>query len=225
MLVAGIDEAGRGPCLGPMVLAIALAHKGDEGRLLEIGVRDSKVLAPIERTRQYKLLRKALLEFGTASIPAEEIDSLRDRKSLNEIEAMRIGQLLNSLKQKPDVVYVDCPDIIERAFAKRIKNYISFDPIIYSEHKADVNYPIVSAASIIAKVERDSAIEELSQKYGFMGTGYPHDEDTISFIRSWIDKNNCLPNFVRKSWLTNQRLLDEKFQAKLGTFAQAGAGK
>ncbi|MFA4907558.1 MAG: ribonuclease HII [archaeon] len=218
MLVAGIDEAGRGPCLGPMVLSIAMLAKKDEQKLLDIGVRDSKQLAPAERERQYVLLKRALLEFGSANIPAEEIDSLRDRKSLNEIEAMRIGQLLNSLKQKPDVVYVDSPDIIEKSFAKRIRNYISFNPIIYSEHKADVNYPIVSAASIIAKVERDSAITELSQKYGFMGSGYPHDEDTISFIRKWLDENNCLPHFVRKSWLTNQRLLDEKFQSSLSGF-------
>ena len=215
MLIAGIDEAGRGPALGPMVLAIATIKKSDEERLFEIGVKDSKLLSPEKRTEQFSQIKKALYEYSTVHVTAKEIDKLRLRKSLNEIEAMKIGYLLNKLKQKPDVVYVDAPDPIASKFADRIWNYITFETRIKSEHKADVKYPVVSAASILAKVERDLEIENLSHKYGKMGSGYPHDPTTIEFIKKWINEKKSLPDFARKSWQTNINLMDSKFQKKL----------
>jgi len=215
MLIAGIDEAGRGPALGPMVLSIATIEKKDEELLRKLGVKDSKLLQAKERQRQRRELRKILYEFNSVKIPAAEIDSLRDRKSLNEIEAMRIGYLLNSLKKKPEVAYVDAPDPIAKNFGKRIKKYISFGLTIKAEHKADVNYPIVSAASIIAKVERDTAIERLCRKYGKLGSGYPHDPDTIAFLCNWVKKNKSLPDFARKSWETSKNIENKVFQKKL----------
>lgn len=215
VIVAGIDEAGRGPVLGPLVLAVGTMHKRDEERLLEIGVRDSKLLSARERSRQYAKLKKCLQEYCTAKIEPFELDKLMDRKSLNEIEAMRAAQLLNELKQKPELVIVDSPDPIQENFARRIKKYISFDAVVRTEHKADCNHPIVSAASIIAKVERDREIRLLAKKHGRIGSGYPHDELTINFIKKYLEKNGRLPDFARKSWDTSQRLLDEKFQKKL----------
>ena len=215
MLIAGIDEAGRGPCLGPMVLAVTTIEKKDEEELLKIGVKDSKQLSAKERERQFKLITKVANEFASSHIKAEEIDSLRDFKSLNEIEAMRIGSLLNNLQEKPSIVYIDSPDIIQGNFGKRIKKYVSYDLILVTEHKADVNYPIVSAASIIAKVERDNAIEELAKKYGNIGSGYPHDEDTINFLKKWLKSHKDLPDCARKSWITSQALLNDKYQKKI----------
>src|SRR3989344_7069004 len=141
MLIAGVDEAGRGPALGPMVLSIASIEKKDEEKLVKLGVKDSKLLTEKERERQNKELPKILFEFNSVHIGPAEIDQLRDRKSLNEIEAMRIGYLLNSLKTKPDIVYIDSPDPIARNFGKRIEKYISFGLEIRAEHKADLNYP------------------------------------------------------------------------------------
>ncbi len=215
MIIAGIDEAGRGPALGPMVLAVACIEKEKEESLLQIGVKDSKQLSPQQREQQDKQLRSTLFEFGSIHIEAAELDGLMDWKSLNEIEAMRIGMLLNRLKQKPDVVYVDAPDPIARNFAQRIRKYISFNTVIKSEHKADVNYPIVSAASIIAKVERDAAIKELCKQYGDLGSGYPHDPKTISFLCNFIKRNKRLPAIARKSWETNKTIEDGFFQKKL----------
>ena len=218
MLIAGIDEAGRGPCLGPMVLAVAALRKKDEDVLLEIGVKDSKLLSAGERERQLVELEKVLSEFSFTAVDAAEIDELRDRKSLNEIEAMRIGLLLNAMKKKPDIVYVDSPDILQENFATRIRKYISFDTVLKTEHKADVNYPIASAASIIAKVERDRLISELAKKHGEIGSGYSHDSVTIKFLENFVAKNKCLPDFARKSWITSQNLLDKEMQKKLGDF-------
>ena len=218
MLIAGIDEAGRGPCLGPMVLAIATIEKREEDRLLEIGVKDSKLLTPKMRVQQLAQIQKTVSEFSCARIAAKEIDSLRNRKSLNEIEAMRAGMLLNALKRKPEVVYVDSPDILQENFGKRLKKYISFDTVLKTEHKADANYPVVSAASIIAKVERDKCIEELASKHGKIGSGYSHDKVTIKFLKEFVSKNKKLPSFARKSWLTSQELLNREFQKKIGDF-------
>ncbi len=215
MLIAGIDEAGRGPVLGPLVLAVATIEKKDEESLKTLGVKDSKMLSPKERERLFAEIQKMAVAYATNHIAAHEIDSLRDHKSLNEIEAMRAAQLLNGLKQKPELAIVDSPDTIQGNFAKRIRQYISFDCVIQAEHKADVNYPIVSAASIIAKVERDAAIALLAKEHGPMGSGYPHDEETIAFVEKWLNDNGKLPPFARKSWNTAQRLMDKQFQKKL----------
>jgi ribonuclease HII len=215
MLIAGIDEAGRGPVLGPLVLAVCCIHKKDEEKLVELGVRDSKLLSASERERQFLEIKNIAREFNSIKIQAKEIDLLRNRKSLNEIEAMRIGFLLNELKEKPEIVFVDSPDLIERNFAERIKKYLSFNCIIKSEHKADLNYPVVSAASIIAKVERDNEIKKLEEKYGKLGSGYPGDEFTERFLAEWVKENGSLPDFARNSWHTSQRVLSKRYQKKL----------
>ncbi len=219
MIIAGIDEAGRGPALGPMVLAIATIEKSREEELLGLGVKDSKQVTPATRVKQSKALKKMLREFNCIHIDAAELDGLMDWKSLNEIEAMRIGLLLNGLREKPDVVYVDAPDPIAVNFGKRIKKYISFNTVIKSEHKADSTYPIVSAASVIAKVERDAAIKKLCKKYGEIGSGYPHDPKTISFLCNFIKRNKKLPAIARKSWETNKALTASVFQKRLSKWS------
>lgn len=215
MIIAGVDEAGRGSCLGNMVLGIALIEKKKEEKLVELGVKDSKLLPPKTREKFYKKLPKLLKEFNSMHVTAKEIDTLRTRKSLNEIEAMGIADLLNNLKHRPDVLFVDSPDPIQGNFGERIRKYLSFDVVIRSEHKADLNYPIVAAASIIAKVERDASVKKLEKKFGKLGSGYPHDEATIKFINDYLNKNNRLPEIARKSWETNKNILDAKYQTKL----------
>jgi ribonuclease HII len=215
MLIAGIDEAGRGPVIGPLVLAITSIEKTQEEKLIELGVTDSKLLSIKQRQEFFPKIKKLVKECSFIKISPKEIDTLRDTKSLNEIEAMRIGQLLNQLKTKPDKVYVDSPDIISQNFEKRIRNYLDFECEIVSEHKADLNYPIVSAASIIAKIERDESIKELEKIHGKIGSGYPGDEVTITFLKKWLNKHNSLPDFSRKSWETAKNLENKKFQTKL----------
>ena len=86
---------------------------------------------------------------------------------------------------------------------------------IVSEHKADSTYPIVSAASVIAKVERDEAVKKLSEEFGELGSGYPGDEITINFLKKYLLQNNVMPNCVRKSWQTIKVLQNERYQTKL----------
>lgn len=218
MLIAGVDEAGRGPAIGPMVLAVAVISSEKEDILFELGARDSKLIPPLERERLYPLMRQTLSHYSTYHLSAFEMDELMDYDSLNEIEAMKIGALLNDLPARPDLVYVDSPDPLAGNFARRIENYISYHPKIVAEHKADVNYPIVSAASILAKVERDEVIKKLQKKYtsfGDIGSGYSHDERTISFLKNYLNTYQKLPECARQKWGTNIRLLDSRYQTKL----------
>ncbi len=215
MLIAGIDEAGRGPCIGPLVMAVALINKNDEQRLIDIGVKDSKLLTANERESQFPLIKSALLEFRSSHVSPQEIDGMVGRRGLNELEAMHAAKLLNSLSKKPDVAYVDSPDVVMDEFARRIRKFLSFPVKIISEHKADLNYPIVSAASIIAKVERDRAIRKISGEFGEVGSGYPGDEATISFLKKYFINNSEVPGFVRKSWQTIKDLQEKKYQKKL----------
>ncbi len=215
MLIAGIDEAGRGPCLGPLVMAITTVEKKDEEKFIEIGVKDSKELSPKDREEKFLQIKKIAEETNFMPISAKEIDTLRERYSLNEIEAMHAAKLLNSLEKKPKIVYVDSPDTIMAEFGRRIEKYLTFKTKIISEHKADANYPVVSAASIIAKVERDDEIKKIAEKFGPVGSGYPGDENTIKFLRKYFQENNIMPDIARMSWQTVKNLQDEKFQKKL----------
>ncbi len=211
-MILGIDEAGRGPVIGPMVIAGVILDCIPEG------VKDSKELTKEERESLFNEICKNCIEYNYVMIQPWEIDEKRRIMSLNELEALKIAELIESFENSPKEIVVDAPDIVADQFALRIKKYLK-DPVkIKAEHRADKKYPEVSAASIIAKVVRDREIEKLEEKYGRIGTGYPHDEDTLRFIERWIDENGELPMFARKSWWTSIRLLDKKFQKKLNDF-------
>jgi len=123
---------------------------------------------------------------------------------LNRFEAEAMSRVITIFK--PDVVYVDASDVLADRFGEHIAEKLDFNLKIVSEHKADITYPIVSAASIIAKVERDMAISHLQKKYGNLGSGYPSDSNTTKFLSDWIRKFDCYPDFVRKSWKTSKRI-------------------
>ena len=118
---------------------------------------------------------------------------------------------------RPDIAYVDASDVLEDRFKQHILESLPFKVEIISEHKADRSYPIVSAASIIAKVERDKEIAELAKKYGDFGSGYPTDPKTISFLKQCLDSFDEYPAFVRKSWKPAKKARSEKgaFQKKI----------
>jgi ribonuclease HII len=208
MLVSGVDEAGRGPVIGPLVIAGVLFDENELPKLAELGVKDSKLLSPQKRETLALQIKKLALIHHVVWLSPPEIDRVVESKrklhKLNRLEAQAMARVITVLK--PDVAYVDAADIIPDRFAEHIAEKLSFSPKIICEHKADLNYPIVSAASIIAKVERDRAISQLQKKHGNMGCGYPSDHNTIKFLEDWIRKFGAYPDFVRKSWKTAKRV-------------------
>lgn len=211
MLVAGIDDAGRGSAIGPLVIAGILLKEEDLPRLIELGVKDSKLLSAKRRAELAEEIRKIALKCYVLKISPAEIDkavsSGRKLHKLNRLEAKAMAKVIEELK--PDVAYVDASDVVAERFKQHIQECLPFKVEVVSEHKADRKYPIVSAASIIAKVERDRAIDEIRKKYGEIGCGYPTDHRTIKFLEECLRKFGEYPDFVRKSWKPAKKLRSE----------------
>lgn len=187
----------------------------DEAKMKLLGVRDSKELTPDKRESLAAKIRRSAKEIHAIEIPAKTIDEMRKVMSLNELEALKMAELIELFAEKPDKIVIDAPDAIEKNFLKRMKKYLVTDTKIVAEHYADKNHPSVSAASIIAKTERDRLIRELEKKQGIIvGTGYPHDPKTIAFLKSCEE----YPDFVRKSWDTSKRIKERRGQKSLIEF-------
>lgn len=209
-MICGMDEAGRGPVCGPLTIGCVIVK--DDAELKELGVKDSKDMSPERRVELDKKIRK-IATCHVRSLKPGFIDHCRDAASLNEIEAEAIGKILN--RMRPKKLFVDSPDRPGSVFADRIRRYAKIPLEIHSTNFAESKYPVVAAASIIAKVKRDSEIVKLHKEFGFFGSGYPSDERTIKFLQGWIRKNKDYPEFVRKSWYTSERLMEEKVQRKV----------
>ena len=213
-MVLGIDEAGRGPVIGSMVIAGVLLDEKKSPTLKRLGAKDSKLLTPKKREELETKVRELAKEVHFLKVSASEIDEKRKVMSLNELEAMKMAELIESFDNRPDKIIIDLPDPTESKFINRIKKYIPLDIETIARHKADRDYVEVSAASIIAKVERDKEILELEKKHGItLKTGYPHDPFTIEFLEKLDGK---YPDFVRKSWDTIRKVMSRKGQKKLG---------
>jgi ribonuclease HII len=219
MKIAGVDDAGRGPVIGPLVIAGVMVEEKDLSRLRNLGVKDSKLLSPRRREQLAEEIKKLALQFHVIRLSPAEIDKIVDTgkklHKLNRLEAHTMAKVIAALK--PDIAYVDASDVLAERFGKHIEEKLPFRIQIVSEHKADVKYPVVSAASIIAKVERDRAVEELAKKHGDMGSGYITDPKTVDFLEKWVKTHGSYPDFVRKSWKPAKRLKEdaEARQAKL----------
>jgi ribonuclease HII len=181
--LAGIDEAGRGPVLGPMVIAAVVVDERNVPKLEELGVKDSKRLTPRRREKLFDEIIYLLDDYVVLELWPEEIDSREG--TLNEFEVENFVKALNSLKVKPDVIYIDAADVKEARFGEEIGKRLNFKAEIVAEHKADDKFVPVSAASILAKVTRDRAIEKLKGRYGEIGSGYPSDPRTRAFLESY----------------------------------------
>ncbi|MEM1586284.1 MAG: ribonuclease HII [Candidatus Bathyarchaeia archaeon] len=217
MLICGVDDAGRGPVIGPLVIAGVLVDEDGLQKLIQLKVRDSKTLSPKRRNELAAQILGVVRNYSVIKVQPWEIDSVIERgkkfNRLNRLEARIMARIISELK--PDIAYVDASDVLPERFKQHILEELPFKVEIISEHKADKTYPVVSAASIIAKVERDREIEILKRKYGDFGSGYPTDPKTISFLRNWIEKHNSYPDFVRKSWKTAKRALEGRGQRTL----------
>jgi ribonuclease HII len=186
-----------------------------------MGVRDSKLLTPEQRARLEPKIRNLALKVSQVEAQPQEIDDVVFRaeklRKLNFLEARMMAQVLSELA--PDAAYVDASDVNEARYAEDIRGFLPSTlrgVKIFSEHHADRTYPVVSAASIVAKVRRDAVVDGLKQQFGDFGSGYMTDPKTMAFLRSWRRSHREYPPIVRKSWKTIQELEDEFSQSRLG---------
>lgn len=213
MLIAGIDEAGRGPVIGPMQMCICVIDSNDNAMIRKLGIKDSKLLTKDQRDTLYKEIKKFAKEYHSIRIDADDIDKQREKDSLNYIEIKMQAKLINKLKCKPDYIYIDCPQTSTEAYKDKLYALLDIDTKLIVENKADLNYPVVSCASIIAKVDRDAEIEKVQKELGFdLGCGYPHDAITLKAIPK-LEKTK--PEFIRKSWQTYIDIKNKEKQKKL----------
>ncbi len=218
MLITGIDEAGRGPVIGPLVIAGVLIEEKEEEKLKSIGVKDSKLLDKKQREELFKKILGMVKEYKIISITPDIIDStLKSHDSnLNILEAKTTAEIINFLN--PEKAIIDLPDRNQERYKEFIKKELTNKEIsLVAEHKADLNYPVVGAASILAKVTRDRYIEHLKEMFGEdFGSGYTSDEKTIRFLeKHW---NNNKIHFFRKEWVTWKEIKQKKQQKKLFDF-------
>ncbi|MEE1118248.1 ribonuclease HII [Methanosphaera sp.] len=203
-LVLGIDEAGRGSVIGPLVIGGVLMKRKKLRFLDRIGVKDSKKLSSKTRTTISRKIKK-ITEFKTVIITADEIDNLRNSgTNLNKIETNAMTEIIKHFN--PDLCCIDCIDVNEERFHNRIQ-HINHKMKVITEHKADDTYNIVSAASIIAKVERDKQLAIIRNEYGAVGSGYPSDKHTISYLKSLKGE---YPPIVRQTWNTIKNIEEKE---------------
>ncbi|MCD4703515.1 MAG: ribonuclease HII [Methanosarcinaceae archaeon] len=208
MKVVGIDEAGKGPVIGPMCIAGVRIDESKVHILKNLGVVDSKRLSPKKREQFASQIIKYADDHFVFVVSPLQIDELRNIMSMNDIMVIGFTRVLEKLT--PDRAFVDAADVNAERFGKRLlTEYSKIDQEhadgleIVSEHKADDTYPIVSAASILAKVRRDELIEEIKKEVGVdFGSGYPSDPKTKDFLAKWVKEHDHFPDFVRHSWKT-----------------------
>jgi len=178
-------------------------------QLYSDGVRDSKLLTRQQRERLFDVIREKAISYVVLSIKPEEIDEYVRRKKkhtkLNYLEAIYMARAINKLQG--EVAYVDASDTDVRVFSAQIEENLERKLSIVAVHHADRLFPVVSAASILAKVSRDREIEKLKKEVGDFGSGYPSDPRTVKFLKEWIASKKSPPPFTRLSWKTWKKLL------------------
>jgi len=204
-LIGGIDEAGRGSIIGPLLIAGISIMKSEIPKLQSIGVKDSKLLTQKARDKLYQFIIDIADSICVYRIECDEIDKNVFLKNLNKMEAEVMAIVVNNIQA--ETIYVDSCDVNPLRFKENIERRIASSPKLYCLHRADVVNGVVAAASIIAKVERDSALQEIRNVYPEIGSGYPSDSNTMNFIKMWIARYGQAPQFARKSWKPLKNML------------------
>ena len=210
-LLIGIDDAGRGPVMGPMVLAGVLIRKEQEQKLRDIGAKDSKLLTSQKREQILSEIKKTVLDSSFKIISPNDIDTgFGEGLNLNQVEALAAGSIINDLTQKLSVeqrksvkIILDCPSINTNGWKAQLLNYVKEKSLnISCEHKADFYHVVVSSASILAKVTRDAEIEKIKTHLAMdFGSGYPSDPNTKNLLEKNVN-NPKLKGIFRESWST-----------------------
>ena len=211
-MICGVDEAGKGAVFGPLVVAAVACVSDEEARA--VGARDSKTLSPKRREEIYVEII-ARFPVATRILTPVEIDA-RPRASLNTCIARAHAAVVSDLS--PDIAILDACDVDERRYRRTVAGFLAIKCRILSVHEADRIYPVVGAASIVAKVLRDRAIADLALEHGEIGSGYPADPITIAYLRDYLKSRKAPPPFARTSWATMRSLVNELVQTRIMDF-------
>ena len=222
-LTLGLDDAGRGPVIGPMILAGCLLKKDVEKELKNLGVKDSKQLTHKRREFLEKKKKETAETFEVIVIHPDKIDHAQEQGTkLNELEAQACAKIIDKINKAPYnkekiKVVIDCPSTSIAKWSdylkQKIKDLSTLE--ISCEHKADKNNVSVGAASILAKCQREREIKKLKEIYGDkLGSGYTSDPLTIKFLEKFADKHKDKGIF-RKTWVTWKNAYNKIGQRKL----------
>ncbi|MGE0207084.1 MAG: ribonuclease HII [Candidatus Babeliales bacterium] len=224
IIITGIDDATKCPCIGSIFVAGVVADKTTIARWKKLGVKDSKLVAPKKRFNHEKIIKETALAYSNCQITPAMIDD--KSLNLNDWEMVTVFNILKELYQKQSMlgdVHVDNWETSTKGFNERFARILSdevstqlherniaFDKeqlratYFLPEHRADELYTIVGAASILAKTSSDIQYQEYKKIYGDFGSGSPADPKTRFFV--WQHRQNPLP-IIRKSWNTFKTLV------------------
>lgn len=215
----GTDEAGKGPVLGSMFAAAVRADPA----ALPAGVADSKCLTAGRRAELAAAIRERAAATAVVEIPVERIDDPdTDMNGLTvDAHADALAAVIDGESEPDDQepsAYLDAADTNAVRFERRVLDALGTSLDLRAEHGADETYPVVSAASILAKVSRDAHVADLASEYGDVGSGYPGDPTTREFLESFVTEHGSLPACARTTWQTSRDILAEQGQADLSDF-------
>lgn len=209
----GVDEAGKGPVLGPMVAACVVADPA----VLPGGIDDSKKLSSTRRAAFSRHLREdSDVTVGVSFVSPDRIDD--PATDMNTLTVAAHAEALSQVASNGLSGVVDGADTDADRFARRVANRVDTVIEVHAEHGADETYPLVGAASVIAKVERDERVDTLREEYGDVGSGYPSDPTTRAFLADYVREYERLPACARSSWKTSKDVLARAEQSALDSF-------
>jgi ribonuclease HII len=210
-IFAGIDDATKCPCIGSIYIAGVAAKDSTIKKWKELGVKDSKLIAPKKRRKLAAIIRKSALAYSVTHLPPEKIDD--KSLNLNAWEMLSVMKLVERLhaKVKADEFLIDNWEVNVNVFYRRLmglihsghlqQKFLNYNYV--PEHQADEKYTIVGAASILAKTGSENQYARFKKLYGNFGSGSPADPATRKFV--WKHRKNP-PPIVRKSWQTYKTL-------------------
>lgn len=205
LTVVGLDEAGRGAWIGPLVVGAVAVPRERLRTVAGTGARDSKTLSPGRRETILERLRSCASVASRGALP-EEVDRHVAEHGLNRLEARLFGELAGTFA--PAEARVDACDANARRFGGAVAHHAGPQVRVIARHRMDATDPLVGAASIVAKVSRDRAIRELAEQLGEeIGSGYPSDPTTVEFVHRWTGSHDGLPPWLRRSWAPTRRII------------------
>ncbi|MFQ6052167.1 MAG: ribonuclease HII [Candidatus Hydrothermarchaeota archaeon] len=205
MIVIGADETGKGPVIGPLVIAAVALDRRGESILKKIGIQDSKKYSSKKVLERHAHdIKKRSIDHGVEIVPAQVINKLHQVKiNLNYAIALFYQNLLKDLieKNKPEKIIVD-----DFGAKKILLDLLDFKDNLIIERKADENYIAVSSASVIAKHTHNLEMNKLREVYGDFGSGNPNDSKTIRWLEDYYRENRKWPPIVRTFWKTVEKI-------------------